>query len=87
VLAVDAVGGDAAVAPPSACQLVRKVPGCRWFGWVPELVLPIRMFAGAAGAEVLVAGVCTVKRGRRGGRLDALLLELLPWRLSVAVVV
>ena len=66
MLAVDAVGGDAASTPPSARLWVRKVPGSRWFGWVVELLLPIRMFAGAAGAEVLVAGACTVNAEGEG---------------------
>ena len=59
MFAVSAVSGDAAVSPPPALQLVRKVPDYLWLGLV-ALLLPIRMFDGAAAAGALVAGSCTI---------------------------
>ena len=58
MVAASAVGGDAAVAPPLARQLMRKVLGCRRLGFV-ELLSPIRMFDGGAAAGALVVGSCT----------------------------
>ena len=55
VLAASANGGDAAVGPPPACQLVGKAPGCFWAG-LAELLLPIRTF------DEVVADVSGVSR-------------------------